>query len=94
MKKFLSSKKRFLVPCFIVLAVFLFLIIYTQKDRFLTEDARFKKFTQQLFTEEVTSNTLNLHYTLAYPENYGIKSYPIKLEIGRASCRERVYVLV
>ena len=79
MKNFLSSKRRFLVPGFIVLAVFLFLIIFTQKDRFLTEDARFKKFTQQLFTEEVTSNTLNLHYTLAYPENYGIKSYPIKL---------------
>ena len=79
MKNFLSSKRRFLVPGFIVLAVFLFLIIFTQKDRFLTEDARFKKFTQQLFTEEVTSNTLNLHYTLAYPENYGIKSYPMKL---------------
>jgi uncharacterized protein (DUF885 family) len=79
LKKFLSSKKRFLVPGFIVLAVFLFLIIYTQKDRFLTEDARFEKFTHQLFTEEVKSNTLNLHYTLAYPEKYGIKNYPIKL---------------
>ena len=55
MKNFLSSKRRFLVPGFIVLAVFLFLIIFTQKDRFLTEDARFKKFTQQLFTEESKS---------------------------------------
>ena len=78
MKKFLSSRRKFLVPGFIVLAVFLFLLIFTQKDRFLTEDARFEKFTQQIFTEEVKSNTLNLHYTLAYPE------------IGRASCRERV----
>ena len=79
MKKFLSSRRKFLVPGFIVLAVFLFLLIFTQKDRFLTEDARFEKFTQQIFTEEVKSNTLNLHYTLAYPEKYGIKDYSIKL---------------
>lgn len=39
----------------------------------------FDEFTEELFCEEITANTLNLHYTLAYPENFGIDDYPISL---------------
>lgn len=35
----------------------------------------FDAYTETLFKEEICSNTINLHYTLAYPENYGIKEY-------------------
>lgn len=79
MKKIPHSKRKFLVPVFLLLAALVFTLILTKKGVFLTEDARFEKFTHSLFTEEVSSNTLNLHYTLAYPEKYGIKDYPIRL---------------
>lgn len=42
-------------------------------------NARFDKFTDELFVNEVSANTLNLHYTIANPEKYGITDYPITL---------------
>lgn len=33
----------------------------------------------EMFKELVVQNTINLHYTLAYPENYGITDYPISI---------------
>ena len=39
----------------------------------------FENFLHNLFVSEVTGNTLNLHYTLKNPEEYGIKYYPISL---------------
>ncbi|MEY8266973.1 DUF885 domain-containing protein [Lachnospiraceae bacterium 64-25] len=33
----------------------------------------------EMFKELVVQNTINLHYTLAYPENYGITDYPVTL---------------
>ena len=35
----------------------------------------FEDYTEELFRSEIAVNTLNLHYTLAYPENYGITEY-------------------
>lgn len=35
----------------------------------------FSALTNQLFYSEMTNNTLNLHYTLAYPQNFGISRY-------------------
>lgn len=37
----------------------------------------FDHYTNIFFIEEIQKNTLNLHYTLAYPENFGIDDYPI-----------------
>lgn len=37
----------------------------------------FSNYLEQVFQSEVTSSTLNMHYTLAHPENYGITQYPI-----------------
>jgi len=44
---------------------------------FLTNSTshKFKNACEKLFQEEMLANTLNMHYTLAYPENYGIKKY-------------------
>lgn len=50
-------------------AVTAFLFTYKQDEK------RFTHITSALFTEEMRSNTLNMHYTLAYPENYGIYDY-------------------
>ncbi len=36
---------------------------------------RFDDYTDKYFKDVITSNTINLHYTLAYPENYGLSDY-------------------
>ena len=35
--------------------------------------------TNRLFLEDITTDALSLHYTLAYPSNYSINSYPLTL---------------
>ena len=39
----------------------------------------FRQFTGQIFRSELAGNTLNLHYTLKHPENYGISEAPVTL---------------
>ena len=36
---------------------------------------RFDTYMEELFLKEISINTINLHYTLAYPENFGITEY-------------------
>lgn len=40
-----------------------------------TVSSRFDEFTEKLFCNEIVLNTINLHYTLAHPENFGITEY-------------------
>ena len=44
-------------------------------------DKRFEQFTSQLFQEEMTGSTLNMHYTIADPETFGITAYEPVLPI-------------
>lgn len=37
----------------------------------------FSDYTNQIFCSEVTASTLNMHYSLAHPENYGISDYKV-----------------
>ena len=39
----------------------------------------FQKLTNQIFFEDITTDTLSLHYTLAYPSQYSVKNYPLTL---------------
>ncbi len=39
----------------------------------------FDGYMDTLFKEDIVENTINLHYTLAHPENYGITDYEISL---------------
>lgn len=41
----------------------------------LTTEEQFDLYTEELFRSEIVGNTINLHYTLAYPENFGITEY-------------------
>ncbi|MCM1257116.1 MAG: DUF885 domain-containing protein [Roseburia sp.] len=43
------------------------------------ERTKFDNYTRELFVQQVSSNTINLHYTLKDPEAYGIKDYEISL---------------
>lgn len=47
----------------------LFLFTYRQDEK------RFKNITSRLFVEEMTSNTLNMHYSLASPGDFGLHDY-------------------
>ncbi len=38
---------------------------------------KFSEYTDQLFQSEVKASTLNMHYCLAHPENYGISEYTV-----------------
>lgn len=43
------------------------------------KDKSFEEFTHSLFLNEITTNTINLHYSLENPSKYGIKNYSISL---------------
>lgn len=40
-----------------------------------TMEELFDAYTEELFLNEIKLNTINLHYTLAHPENFGITEY-------------------
>lgn len=84
MSKSLLSRKLlplyFLLPALAVLTYFLFSS---------GSDARaFDKLTASIFKEELSGNTLNLHYTLAHPEDFGIEYYTPVLPCYSADDRE------
>ena len=62
-----------------LLPLFLTLLILISNVSACGQGESFDDFTYSLFLDEVTSNTLNLHYTLENPNAYGIKTYPISL---------------
>ena len=41
------------------------------------EQERFDSFTNEVFASDITENIMNLHWTLAFPENFGIEDYEI-----------------
>lgn len=57
-------------------AMALFLVFSAFAVFFLSKDARnFRRFCTDFFISELSGNTLNMHYTVADPANYGIDSY-------------------
>jgi len=62
------------------------LLFFWQRD-----EKRFTNITTQLFTEDMKSNTLNMHYTIAHPEDFGIYDYTPTLGIydSEASLRSQ-----
>ncbi|GFI02815.1 DUF885 domain-containing protein [Lachnospiraceae bacterium 64-25] len=62
-----SRKRRLaLLLSFVLSAAALGTYLYTKDSR------QFQALTENLFYSELSDNTLSLHYTLAFPENYGI----------------------
>ena len=62
------------IPVFLLFVIFLILMLFKNTSK---DSKDFDLLCQEFFCREITSNTLNLHYTLAYPENFGIKEYPV-----------------
>ncbi len=73
MKLKFARKLRILTFSLIAtLSVVLCLYLYGTKDA-----RQFEQLSQDLLYTELSGNTINLHYTIAYPENYGLSSDPI-----------------
>ncbi|MGN0402412.1 MAG: DUF885 domain-containing protein [Acetatifactor sp.] len=69
--KHLPSKQILFVTSIISAFCILCLCLFTYHQ----DEKRFLNITSGLFLDEMTANTLNMHYTLAYPENFGIHDY-------------------
>ncbi|MCH5344120.1 MAG: DUF885 domain-containing protein [Acetatifactor sp.] len=83
-RRAMLSWKQLLVLCcllftFAGLTAFLF--------GYQRDEKRFTQISSQLFTDEISGNTLNMHYTLAYPANFGIYDYKATLPTYSAESR-------
>lgn len=66
------TPKQTLIACLLLLlftGIILFLCTYRKDER------QFENLTTSLFQEEMTASTLNMHYTLANPADFGISHY-------------------
>lgn len=79
MKTFFSKKKNRILSGLMISFLIIVSIFIAGKPSRFSQNSRFERFTRKLFEDEICSNTLNLHYTLAYPQKYGIKDYEISL---------------
>lgn len=90
-----TSVKRSLLFLF---ALFLFLTVWrllqSPPDFLLTEEQRFVRFTETVFRNEMTGNTLNLHYTIADPDNYQISSNAVLLGDLSPAARQSSYAVL
>lgn len=83
MLPFKFSKK--LIPVFLILPILGLLTFFLFQSG---KDARaFETLSDTIFKEELSGNTLNLHYTLAHPEDFGIESYAPVLPCYSAQAR-------
>lgn len=73
LKKFRQKPLFLLLPSAAVFLIFSVLFLHFHQDA----DQAFSKYTFDLFRQEISGNTITLHYTLKNPENYGINNTPI-----------------
>ena len=73
MKPIFSLFQKHILPLVLVFVLSVFTLTGCNTDK------SFDDFTYSLFLDEITSNTINLHYSLENPTEYGIKKYPISL---------------
>lgn len=76
----LTLKQLLLVVALLLAFSSLTLFLFTYKK----DQKRFDNITSRLFTGEMTSNTLNMHYTIAFPTEFGIYDYEAVLPGYRA----------
>lgn len=71
-----KHKKIFLAAFVLCLSLSIGISIGYLTNHVFSENAKFEKYTEQIFEKEVSSNTLTLHYSLAHPEKQGIQVSP------------------
>lgn len=73
----IHSRRFIIVRFFLVLCLLLSTLSGCQNTNFSSGNKGFETFTGNLFQQEVSSNTINLHYTLKNPKEYGILDAPV-----------------
>lgn len=73
------KKKIFKQLLFPLLLFFLFVISVVLLFSYHRDERLYTELTSELLKNELLPNTLNMHYTMAYPKNYGINSYEATL---------------
>ncbi len=78
MKHSIYTIKKRGISAFICL-IFLLLLFFGSSCNLNPEEtqAKFDTFTQELFCKEIAENTINLHFTVAHPEEMGITDYEV-----------------
>lgn len=74
----IAIKKRSRLAFFFLLLIFITGILLGALTG-STADRRFEDYTEQFAREQLSQNTLNLHYTLADPSASGIRDYQVSL---------------
>lgn len=64
--------KKFKKPLYLLSLFALLGLVSALPYYFCNEDVRFQRFCSKIFRQEVSSDTLTLHYTLARPDNFHI----------------------
>ncbi len=79
MKKHIPlSARQLLVTAALLLSLSsLTLFLFT----FRQDEKHFLSLTSHLFEEDITASTINMHYSLAHPENFGIDDYDVILPL-------------
>ncbi len=75
MKTFIATLKKQIIPLSLTLTFITSLIVGCNNS----EKQTFEEFTHNLFVNEITANTINLHYTIENPAEYGISDYEVSL---------------
>ena len=70
--------RRLLAGAALLLALLLIPLLILAGKKILT-NYRFTRYTDQIFVQDIRQNALNLHYTVANPETYGITEYTASL---------------
>lgn len=87
--KYVSNFRRKTVIVFLVILVVLASFLYL-----LSPARRFHKLLTQLFTEEMSADTLSMHYILAEPQKYGISDQtavlPLYSRAAYADSKEQI----
>lgn len=73
----IHRKRRFRIKIAALLLVPGLLLAGCQGRQWKEEDQAFSAYTEKVFSQEVASNTVSLHYTLKNPEEYGIRNVPV-----------------
>lgn len=79
------KRGRILLGTLLLLAGAAFLAFFF----FPTEEKKFQAFTRKVFANELSGNTLNLHYTLADPSAYGLEDVPPSLGSWEPEARKQ-----
>lgn len=73
LKQIKCKKSLFFIPLLLVTCITSLFLLFPKQE------LSFQEMTDRLFFEDIMTDTLSLHYTLAYPSHYSIKTYPLTL---------------